>query len=210
MITIRFRKELRWQKKKEDKKMVMSIDSIDSFDFEKLRLSQNFSELAGVKKAIITIPVRKPNRQEFIRVRPGEEWRLETAVLELKEERETYLVDNTLWPILANEIVPKVLFTTINRQNILSLWPVRLPGEDGRLDRWNRSALEAAELAQKRWIRLSANMSLGAYEVHTAEADFPEPEWPEISFKEILKIAFKDNFIRTSDHPVIQKLRGLL
>ena len=112
--------------------------------------------------------------------------------------------------MLANEIVPKVLFTVINRQNILSLWPIRLPGEDGRIDQWNRSALEAAELSQKYWIRLSANMSLGAYDVHIAEADFPEPEWPEISFKEILKIAFKDNIIHTLDHPVIQRLRGLI
>jgi hypothetical protein len=168
----------------ENKKEVSSdSNSIDSFDFDKLRLSQNFSELVGVKKAILTIPVRKPNRHEFIWVRPGEEWRFETALLELKEERETYLVDKTLWPILTNEIVPKVLFTVISRQNILSLWPVRLPGEDGRIDQWNRSALEAAELAQHNWIRLSSNMSLGAYEVHIAEADFPEPEWPEISFK---------------------------
>ena len=51
-------------------------------------------------------------------------------------------------------------------------------------------------------------MSLGAYEVHIAETDFPEPEWPEISFKEILKIAFRENFIQTPDHPVIQRLRG--
>jgi hypothetical protein len=194
----------------EDKKIKMPSDSIDSFDFDKLRLSQNFSEMAGVKKAILTIPVRKPNRHEFFRVRPGEDWRFETAVLELKLERESYLVDKTLWPILVNEIAPKVLFTVISRQNILSLWPIRLPGEDGRIDQWNRSALEAAKLAQEKWIRLSANMSLGAYEVSVAEADFPEPEWPDISFKEILKIAFKDNFIQTTDHPVIQKLRGLI
>jgi hypothetical protein len=196
--------------KDKERKIGEISDGNDSFDFDKLRLSQNFSELSGVKKATLTIPVRRPNRHEFIWVRPGEEWRFATAVLELKEERETYLVDTTLWPILANEIVPKVLFTVINRQNVLSIWPVRLPGEDGGLDRWNRSALEAAELAQKHWIRLASNMSLGAYEVHIAESDFPEPEWPEISFKKILQIAFKDNFIQTPDHSVVQRLRGLL
>ena len=191
-------------------KIELDSNSIDSFDFDGLRLPQDFSELADVKKAIITVPVRKPNRHEFVWVRSGEEWRFETAVLELKEERETYLVDKTLWPVLANEIVPKVLLTVINRQNVLSIWPVRLPGEDGGLDRWNRSALEAVKLAQKHWIRLVSNMSLGAYEVHIAESDFPEPEWPEISFKKILQIAFKDNFIQTPDHPVVQRLRGLL
>ena len=77
-------------KAKNDEKNNKANDD-EIFDFENLRLTQNFSELAGVKKAIITIQVRKPNRQEFIRVRPGEDWRFQTAVLELKEEREIYL-----------------------------------------------------------------------------------------------------------------------
>jgi hypothetical protein len=178
------------------------------FDFDKLRLSQNYSELAEVKKAIITIQVRKPNRQEFIRVHPGEEWRFETAVLELKEEREIYLLNLPLWSEFSNDITPKILFTTITRQNVLALWPVRLPSEDGRLDQWSQSALLAAEIAETRWIRVASNMSLGAYEVFTAQMDLPDPEWPEVSFQEILKIAFKDKIIQSIDHPVIQRLRG--
>ena len=115
-------------------------DENGMFNFDNLRLSQNFSELVGVKKALLTVPVKKPHRQEFIRVRPGSEWRLETAVLELKEEQETYLVDSKLWQNLPGEIIPKVLFTTINRQGTLTIWPVRLPGEDGRHNPWHRSA----------------------------------------------------------------------
>ena len=65
-----------------------------------------------MKKALLAVPVRKPNKQEFVRVHPDEAYRLETAVLELKEERETYLVERALWDELAGEIVPKVLFTT--------------------------------------------------------------------------------------------------
>jgi hypothetical protein len=182
----------------------------EAFDFDNLRLSQNFSELAGVKKAIIHIDVGRPNRQEFFRVRPGEAWRFETAILELKSERETYLVDKALWPVLANEIIPKVLFTVIDRYGNLSLWPVRFPDEDGRKNKWNRSAYEAALLAQKHWIRLSSNMSEGAYEVYMAQSEIPEPEWPEMSLNEILKVAFKDKIIQTPDHPVIQRLQGLI
>jgi hypothetical protein len=180
----------------------------DLFNIDKLRLSQDFSALVGVKKAIMTVPVRKPGRQEFIRVRPGEEWYLETAILELKEERESYLVSPGLWPELSGEIVPKVLFTVMSRQGTLTLWPVRLPGEDGRLDPWNRSALEAAEMAKRRWIRVTANMALGAYEVCEATANIPEPEWPDTTFEEVLRIAFKDRFIDRVDHSVINRLRG--
>jgi hypothetical protein len=180
----------------------------DPFDLSRLRLSQNFAETVGVKKALLTVPVRKPNRQDFIRVHPSADYRFETPVLELKDERETYLVDPSLLPELPGEVVPKVLFTTINRQGVLTLWPIRLPGEDGRHDEWNRSALAAAHMAQSRWVRVAANMSLGAYEVYEAAADLPEATWPDASFQEILKIAFKTRLISGLDHSVVRRLRG--
>jgi hypothetical protein len=44
----------------------------DLFDnMDQLKLDQNFSEAIGVKKQITTIPIRKPGRQDFIRVHPG-------------------------------------------------------------------------------------------------------------------------------------------
>ena len=180
----------------------------DRFNLEKLKLSQDFAQTAGVKREIITIPVRKPHRQLFVRVHPDESWRLETAVLVVKEDRETYLVDRALWTELPGEIVPTVLFTAISRQGVVFLWPIRLPGEDGRHDAWSRSALEAAQLATKQWIRVAANMHLGAYEVFVATGDLPSPEWPEISFQALLQIAFRDKFVQSLDHPVIQGLRG--
>jgi hypothetical protein len=164
--------------------------------------------MVGVKKALITVPVRKPNRQDFIQVHPGEDWRLETAVLELKEDRETYLVEPSLWSELPGEIVPKVLLTAINRQGVVFLWPIRLPGTDGRVDEWSRSAVESAQMATDRWVRVAANMSLGAYEVYEATGDIPEPAWPDAPFAKLLEVAFKDRFIQSIEHPVIRKLRG--
>ncbi len=200
-------KKLRENKESEGENDTMFNDDVINID--KLRLSQNFSESIGVKKALLTVPVRKPNRQEFIRVRPGDEWCLQTAILELKEERTSYLVDPSLWAELPGEVVPKILFTTINRQGIISLWPVRLPSPDGRQEHWSRSALEAAEMAKTNWVRVAANMNLGAYEVFTASSDFQDPEWPDVSFKEILRIAFREQYIKDFDHPVVQRLRGL-
>ena len=45
----------------------------DFINLEKLRLSQNYQELIGVRKALLTVPVRKPGRQEFFRVHPAED-----------------------------------------------------------------------------------------------------------------------------------------
>ena len=187
-----------------------SVETVDEkINLDSLRLSQNFADSLGVKKALLTVPVRKPNRQDFFRVRPEPEYSLETVIVELKEERTSYLVDRQLWPDIPGELVPKIIFTCINRQGVLFLWPVRLPSTDGRQDHWSKSALNAADMAKNRWIRLAANMSLGAYEVCTANADIPEPSWPDVSFHEILKIAFRDQYINSLEHAVVRRLRGM-
>ena len=182
----------------------------DPFDPERLRLSQNFAESLGVKKTLITVPVRKPSKEHWVRVHPDESYRIQTAVLELKEDRETYLVTPELWPELSTETTfsPRALFTAINRQGVVFLWPVRLPGPDGKNNEWNRSALEAAQMATDRWARVVSNMSLGAYEVFEATGNIPEPIWPEQSFQELLQIAFKDHYIDDINHPVLRRLRG--
>jgi hypothetical protein len=77
-----------------------------SFDPARLRLSQDFPSAAGVKKVITTVPCRRPPDQEFVRVRPGEERRLETGMFEDKVRRENYLVEPSLWPELLDQIRP--------------------------------------------------------------------------------------------------------
>jgi len=182
----------------------------DPFDPASLRLTQNLAAALGVKKALLTVPVRKPERSWFVRVHPAEDYRLATAVIELKEDRETYLVAPALWPELAAEatFAPRAIFTAVNRQGVVFLWPVRLPGPDGRIDEWSRTALESAQRAMQKWSRVVANLSLGGYELFEATGQLPEPEWPDLPFRELLRIAFKDRLITTPDHPVLRRLRG--
>jgi hypothetical protein len=182
----------------------------DPFDLSRLRLSQDFLAAAGVKKALTTIPVRKPSKEWFVRTHPGADYRITTAVIELKEDGEIYLVDPTLWGKLASESTfgPRALLLTMNRQGVPFLWPIRLPGSDGRIDDWNRSALEAAQMAADQWVRVQSNRSLGAYEVYQAAASWQEPQWPALPMKEILRIAFKDRFIQAADHVILRQLRG--
>ena len=42
----------------------------DPFDPAALRLDQIFTDGTAVKKLLTTIPVRKPSRQDFVRVHP--------------------------------------------------------------------------------------------------------------------------------------------
>lgn len=178
------------------------------FSLEDLRLSQDFANEIGIRKARLTVPVRKPGRQDFVRVHADSGWRLETAVLQFKDDRETFVVAPAVQPELFGELVPMVLFTAVTRQGVLFLWPVRLPGPDGRQDDWNRSALDAAQIGMARWVRVASNRHLGAYEVFEATAALPEPEWPVEGFEHIVGLAFKDHYIDSVDHPAVRRLRG--
>jgi hypothetical protein len=60
------------------------------------------------------------------------------------------------------------------------------------------------------WIRVVPNMSLGAYEFFVAENPLSEPEWPTLSLRELLQIGFKGRIIEGPDHPVMQRLRGII
>jgi hypothetical protein len=180
------------------------------FDPASLRLDQSFADTVGVKKLLTTVPIRKPNRQEFVRVHPDPVYRLTpAAIIEVKEDREFYLVRRDIIAAVPGEYVPASLFTAINRQGTLFLWPVKLPNLDGRLNAWHRSAAEAAERAMKKWVRVASSMSLGAYEIFEASGDLPEPVWPEFSFQEILKIALRERIVDRPDHPLVQKLLGI-
>lgn len=182
----------------------------DPFDPARLRLSQDFAATVGVKKALLTVPVRKPDKSWFVQVHPDESYRIQTAVIELKEDREVYLIDPELWSDLATESTfgPRAIFTSITRQGVVFLWPARLPGHDGKLDEWSRSALEAATMATGKWCRICSNMHLGAYEVFEAGGELASPTWPDVPLSELLRIAFKGRFVDSLDHPVLRKLRG--
>lgn len=87
----------------------------DPFDPENLRLDQSFVETSGVKKLLTTVPVRKPNNQDFNRVHSNEAYRLTAAIIELKDDREVYLVLPHIAHQLPGECSPVTIYTGINK-----------------------------------------------------------------------------------------------
>ena len=180
----------------------------DPFDPATLRMDANYAAGLGVKKMLTTVPVRRPGKQEWFRVRPGEEWRILTAIFESEADRETYLVDRSLWAELAGTIAPALILTCISRAGDLFLWRCKLPGPDGRPNHWIDSALAIAREAETNWRRMAANMTAGYYDGFEPSATLPDPEWPDRTFTEILRTAFQGRLIDSLDHPLLRQLRG--
>jgi hypothetical protein len=106
-------------------------ETIDDADLESLKVSQDFVAAAGVKKALLSVPVKRPEKIWWVRVHPSESHRGDYAVLELKERvaSELYLVSADLRNVLCTEVTFRYvrLFTAITREGTLFLWYCRLP-----------------------------------------------------------------------------------
>jgi hypothetical protein len=177
----------------------------DPFDPANLRLDQSFTETVPVKKLLTTIPVRRPSKQSFFRVHPDPAYRGVFPVIDLKDDQEEYLVAKPLVQELATEIVVKQLCLAITRQGTVFFLPLRLPGPDGKDMKWWSSLREHAKYAETRWIRIWANRDLGAYEAILGDENLSAPEWPDLDFWALIKIAFRDFLVTDLNHPVVRR-----
>jgi len=188
---------------------IKAAQSPNPFDPEQFRAASTVSGDVGVTKELVTCPVRKPNRQEFVRAHPGEDLRLRAHILELKEERETYLVMPDIAAALPGETKLVTLRLSTSRQGAIFLWPVPEPRIDGRDTAWGASQRAACDRAEQDWVRMIANMAQSSYDVFVAPGALGQPVWPDKSMAEILSIAFGDQFIiRDAGHPVVRRLLG--
>jgi hypothetical protein len=185
----------------------------DPFDLDAMRLPQDFLAAEGCQK-VLTVSVRKPHKSWFIRVHPDQSYRVQAGFVELEMEADRggelyYVAPRSGRSWRWNPPSRDALFTAVSRQGSYFLWPVKLPGDgNGRGDSWHRSALEAATVAMKNWVRITANQEQGVYDRIIAPGTIPEPRWPDKSFKELLRIGFKGRVIDSWDHPILCRLRG--
>ena len=179
------------------------FDNLDA-----LRKRQDFDSLVGARRQLTSVPVGRPGKQIFFRVLPGDEWQIQAALIELDEDKTKFFVVPDIYPDLVHESKRVVLRTVITAQGTAQLWPIPLPMADGYDNEWWQSARMVADRAEQAWVRMASNRESRSYDVYTATADFGEPQVPEQSLPELLKIAFAGKIIDSLHHPVVLKLLG--
>jgi hypothetical protein len=181
------------------------------FDPAALRLTQPITAGSSVVTLLLVVPVQKPQRQVYVRVHPDPDFRLPIALLELKDERETYAVVPDVALQIPSEVKHVDLRLSVTQQGMPFLWPVPLRPSDRAENTWNMTARTAAEQAERDWVRVTTNMSTQSYDVHVAPSIAAAPVWPSKSMAELLEIAFRNGkLIDSLDHPVVQRLLGLI
>jgi hypothetical protein len=177
-------------------------------DLKSLRLPANYGATLGVKKLLTNVLVGKPKKPQFFRTHASDDMTFPAMILENKESRESYVVVPEVAQEVSELVRPVMLHAAIDRQNNVSLIPVPLPGEDGTRNPWHESLAQAVEHAKLKWIRITANMHAGGYDVYEAEGELPEPEWPTHDIEALVQVAFRGKIITSLDHPFVQSLLG--
>ena len=189
----------------------LTPDAPDPFDVERLRLPADEDATLGVRELLVSIPYRKPSKEQFFRVNPDSEFRCTGGLIELKDEdSESFWVDPSIWPYLAEEPTfgRRLVITAITRQGAPFLWGLRLPGSDGKTPDWVTIPLEAAKVAETKWTKLFWDQSQRRHRIKVSEYLTDEPQWPSQTVGELLRLAFRDRVISSLDHPILKRLRG--
>jgi hypothetical protein len=181
------------------------------FDLDALRTAPDLDAF-DVEKILTTVPVRRPGKNEFFRVRDDDDFVVDGYVLEHESEmdRTMFWVAPEVRAALAEHLRKVRLFTCIDKRSNVFLWPAKLPTVDGSAAArsWYLSGLRAAEEAKKVWVKIIGNKSLGAYDIVVARGDLGDPQWPDHTFKEFIELAFHDKVIDTLEHAVVREING--
>ncbi len=183
-------------------------EPVDPFDPAALRISGD-TEIS-TEKVLTAVPVRRPKRDEFFRVHPGEDYRDDFLVIERDDDldREVYIVAPSCADAVL-EVARRVrIFVCISKRGTTFLWPAKLPGESAAGRRYAETGLKIAGHAETLWVRMYGDRSLGGYAMVKAKGNLEEPKWPDKTFRELLRIAFENRIVDRPDHPVIRELNG--
>jgi hypothetical protein len=184
------------------------MTTTSELDLGALRLPPNYGQTLGVKKVLSAVPICKPSKTQFFRARAGDAWCFQAFMVEVKETHETYVVAPAIAQILGSVVKPVVLRAAIDRGDSPFLIPVHMPGEDGRRNPWHESRAQGVEHSINKWVRIVANMAAGSYDIYEAQGALPDPNWPDCTPNELVKVAFRDKLIADDKHPIVQQLLG--
>ena len=188
----------------------ISLQMDDEIDLENFTYREDFATTIKLQGETTFVPVRRPDPQSWVYISSKPELRATVAILELKQQRETYLVRPEIAASLNGDVGNRLLVPYQDREGGLFLWAVRLVDARGGLDSWTTSALRIVHEYCDRWIKIKSKMSTGCYDVFLPPVEIPAPEWPADGLRFLVNRAFKNRVINSLEDPVVKKLKGYL
>ena len=185
-------------------------DGSNPFDPASFRLDESELDQPAVKPELISLPVRRPEKFEFVRVCSDPNYRFgPLPYIELKQRSKEFFIFPKEFRV---NLQPREywigrIFLATNTLEKPFLWVVKAQSPTGRTCDWYTTELECAERAMDEWLQVVADEN--AYSVALAQDNLGEPVFPTHKTpQEILKLGFKHRWVESLDHPVFNQLRG--
>ena len=198
----------------------VSIPKPDTFDLDQFTVTES---IASVQRMPMALPVKKlSDVGDFVRLHPddrppkdGGYWSEPLAFVDVPVKGQTRKTRHLIRPDLAAKHLPAKLVKYCRLA--LGVDPegkhflCEVPCEN--LDNiWNKSNLEACEIAKTQWIRADSQNKDGLegyqHSFPLSTRRFKEPEWTTQPMAEIIGTAYTGRAIIIADHPALLRLIG--
>jgi len=159
------------------------------------------------EKVLTSLAVRKPKRDEWVRLHPD----IHARVYVYEYENSWYVVLPEVVEPLIDVVKYVQMSLAVNYAGTPFVWPVPVPAES-KPHRAHLTAFAGAEQARHGWIRISWGGF--EYEIYRRPSAKVNPKWPSVieSASEMLRFASKSGaleVIDSGDHPIVRNLLGI-
>jgi len=180
-------------------------------DLDALRKAQKVT--IKRKSLVVNISVGRPGANTFFRAHPS--WALDDAAV-IRDKDGTDRAFYYVVPAMKKhpKLEPRLRLVTLAvvitwPADVVMVWPVPVVG-DRDFKPW-KSARAAYEHSLEHWTQMAWDEGQSDYTVEGAEGIDHAPTWPaDLTFEQILKLAFDGRVIDNEDHPYVRQLRGLV
>jgi hypothetical protein len=182
-------------------------EDLPGFNLAEFEAQATGNDDISVTREITSIPVKKPNNQQWFKIHPKIQCKVK--VFEWEEENKAlYLVKTKALPYFEGLLSTVVLYLGMFPNGSVFLFPVRQRENSGNWNPWHVSQYEAVKKARKDWIRMQSDKPSQGYLTFKASGKLTDIPWPDLELEKIMEIAFRERIIANGDHPIVKHMLG--
>tara|TARA_R110000803_G_scaffold53607_2_gene109936 strand:- start:1517 stop:2179 length:663 start_codon:yes stop_codon:yes gene_type:complete len=195
-----------------------TLENVIDLDLTKIKAYDNPDDLPSSKLyTASSVKADKPGKVEWFKVRNDEDAipGLFITLADAEGLEEKYLVygsvtfQDHLKKLLPGTFTTRLLVHYKNSIGGNGIWPVSTYKSEKFQNRWTASAMEAVQLAKKRWTKIAANMSEGCYTIWDPGATLAE-KFGEVDFdlpySKVIALAFHGKIITEDTYETFDPL----
>jgi hypothetical protein len=167
----------------------------------------HMEEFASAEEKSFDVRIDRPPKGHYFTVRaePVKPWKDRAFYFLLEiEGRDSYIVAPAIAKLKADEDVirPVLIARYVTMAGEEGLWALKLDKPDAKSNRYNKTALNVLEEAEKGWVRLISAKGHYRYSVSPTKFEQTPPKFSSRTFQELFGIAFKDRIVTSLDHEI--------